>query len=142
MKILIMGLPGSGKTTLANQLNLTLHNCVWYNADITRKKYDDWDFSKEGRIRQAHRMKSLSDESLLNYHIKYVICDFVAPTKEIRNIFDANYTIWMDTINKGRFKDTNKIFEVPKHYDLRFTNFNYDIEKIAHDIQLLSTKGS
>jgi len=137
-----MGLPGSGKTTLANQLNLTLHSCVWYNADITRKKYDDWDFSEEGRIRQAYRMKSLSDESLLNPHIKYVICDFIAPTKGIRAIFNADYTIWMDTINKGKFKDTNKIFEVPKHYDLRFTNFNYDIEKIAHDIQLLSTKGS
>ena len=108
-----MGLPGSGKTTLAHALS-KLIDCIWYNADVVRNRYDDWDFSKEGRLRQAARMKKLADDS-----IGHVICDFVAPTKEIRELFDADYVIWVDIITQGRFDDTNKIFEPPKHYDIR-----------------------
>ena len=110
-----MGLPGSGKTTLASAL-LKLIDCVWYNADAVRKNYNDWDFSKEGRLRQATRMKTLADDSK-----GHVICDFVAPTKEIRDIFNADYTIWVDTIKESRFDDTTKVFETPEHYDIRVT---------------------
>ena len=126
-----MGLPGSGKTTLAKLLDSLLPNCIWYNADATRKKYNDWDFSEEGRLRQAHRMRDLADASLNNY-VKYVICDFVAPTKEIRDIFNADYTIWIDTIHEGRFEDTNKVFIPPSHYDIRVTE--QDCEKWANII--------
>ena len=118
MRILICGLPGSGKTTLAHALS-TLIDCIWYNADAVRSKYNDWDFSEEGRLRQATRMKKLADDS--NGHI---VCDFVAPTKEIRDIFDADYVVWIDTIKLGRFEDTNKVFEPPEDYDIRVTEQN------------------
>lgn len=107
MKVLIFGLPGSGKTTLAQYIKART-DCVWYNADELRKSYNDWDFSFEGRIRQAYRMKELADKEN-----GLVVCDFVAPTEEIRNIFGADITIWMNTIESGRFEDTNKVFESP-----------------------------
>lgn len=117
-RILIMGLPGSGKTTLAEQLvkNIKQQNktVVWFNADIVRQQYNDWDFSYEGRIRQVERMRDLSDAC--SNSTDYVICDFVAPLEKIRNIFDAHWTIWLDTIEKGRFEDTNQIFEPPSEF--------------------------
>ena len=130
MRILICGLPGAGKTTLACAL-LKLIDCVWYNADAVRKNYNDWDFSKEGRLRQATRMKKLADDSN-----GYVICDFVAPTKEIRDIFGADYTIWVDTIKESRFDDTTNVFESPEHYDIRVTEQDADrwADIIAKDL--------
>lgn len=131
MRILIMGLPGSGKTTLAKELEIKLgyDSCVWFNADAVRNLYNDWDFSLEGRIRQASRMRKLSEET----QKPYVICDFVAPLQEMRDIFDADYVIWMDTISMGRFEDTNAIFEKPTNYDIKFNSFptTADIESVV-----------
>lgn len=116
-KILIMGLPGSGKTTLANDLSKKL-NCNIYNADEIRKKYNDWDFSDDGRKRQALRMSLLCSEDL-KLGNKYVIADFVCPTKEARLLFNPDIIIWVDTINKSIYEDTNKIFEEPEDYNFR-----------------------
>ena len=60
MKILVMGLPGAGKTHLAERLQKVL-NCAWYNADKVREMANDWDFSPEGRVRQANRMRTFAD---------------------------------------------------------------------------------
>lgn len=115
MKILIMGLPGSGKTTLATELVNQLGSVEWFNADKVRSQYNDWDFSKEGRLRQCNRMLELSNKSVA----KYVICDFVAPTEEIRKMFNADVTIFVDTIDNSEYSDTNSIFEKPSKYDIR-----------------------
>ena len=121
-RILIMGLPGAGKTYLAqhivDHLQADKKRVGWLNADDVRKKYNDWDFSHEGRIRQSLRMRELADAMT---DCDYVICDFVAPLVEMRNNFKADWTIWMDTIDKGRFEDTNKAFVPPEVYDFRIT---------------------
>lgn len=114
MKILVFGLPGSGKSTLAEPLAQLLGG-VWINADQVREHYDDWDFSMEGRMRQAARMKYLSDGVVRAGQI--AVTDFVCPTEEARKEFNPDYTIWMDTIQRGRFEDTNKIFENPPQCD-------------------------
>ena len=123
-RILIMGLPGSGKTTLAvsikNLLELKFNSVEWFNADSVRQQFNDWDFSDTGRIRQSVRMRELADNSSM----EYVICDFVAPMPEMRHNFKADWTIWMDTIDQGRFADTNKVFQAPDQYDFRVTEQN------------------
>ena len=117
-KILIMGLPGSGKTTLAEKLS-KMFNAVWLNADNVRKEYNDWDFSAEGRTRQANRMKQLAQEAVDSNRI--VVADFICPTQKTRDNFNADYVIWMDTIKEGRFEDTNKMFVKPDKYDFHVT---------------------
>ena len=119
MKILIMGLPGSGKTTLARMMAPRL-NAVWLNADEVRKEADDWDFSEDGRRRQSLRMRSLAEGAVGNN--RTVIADFVCPTEKTREHFGADYVIWMDTIKEGRFEDTNKMFEEPTEYNTRVTS--------------------
>ena len=109
-----MGLPGSGKTTLAQPFSELLGG-VWINADLIREHYADWDFTPNGRIKQAYRMKYLADGIVMAG--KIAIADFVCPTEETRQIFAADYTIWMDTICTSRFADTNGIFEVPDYVD-------------------------
>lgn len=112
MKILICGLPGSGKSTLAEPF-AKLINGVWINADQVREQYNDWDFTQGGRMRQAQRMRYLSDGVVRAGGI--AIADFVCPTENARREFDADYTVWMDTIKEGRYEDTNHIFEKPKY---------------------------
>jgi len=120
-RILIMGLPGSGKTTLALELmRLLAPDAVHLNADAIRKINNDWDFSEEGRIRQAKRMRTLADGIVR----KYAIADFVAPLEEMRRIYNADYTIWVDTIKQGRFEDTNRAFICPDNYNIRVTTQN------------------
>jgi adenylate kinase family enzyme len=126
-RILIMGLPGAGKTTLAQALQAKLKNCAWFNADKVREQFNDWDFSHEGRIRQSKRMRELADNCPSNP--QYVIADFVAPLIEMRNNFKADWTVWVDTIREGRYADTNKAFVEPEVYDFRITE--QDAEKWA-----------
>ena len=121
MKILIMGLPGSGKTYLAQRLQPLLR-AAWFNADKVREMANDWDFSSEGRTRQSLRMKSLADYESDNGRI--VICDFICPTLQTRKMFNPDIVIWLDTIKEGRFEDTNKLFEEPEEVDFRITEWN------------------
>jgi hypothetical protein len=134
-RILIMGLPGAGKTFLAQALKQYIETnsaffrpqaealygsyatVEWFNADDVRKRFKDWDFSYEGRIRQSHRMRELADRSTADF----VIADFVSPLTEMRHNFKADWTIWVDTLDAGRFEDTNKMFVPPEYYDFRIT---------------------
>ena len=113
-----MGLPGSGKTTLASEL-VPLLKAKWLNADEVRKEANDWDFSAEGRTRQAKRMwtkaKEFKDQG------NYVVADFVCPTPAARDLFPADFIIWVDTIKEGRFEDTNKMFVKPEKYNYHVT---------------------
>ncbi|SVA13847.1 uncharacterized protein METZ01_LOCUS66701 [marine metagenome] len=121
MKILVMGLPGSGKTYLAQRLQPLLR-AAWYNADKLREMASDSDFSKEGRIRQSLRMRAFADfESKQG---RTVICDFICPTKETRKNFAPDVVIWLDTIKEGRFEDTNALFEEPTNFDFRIKEWN------------------
>ena len=127
--ILIMGLPGSGKTTLANEL-APLLNAKRLNADEVRKAANDWDFSGEGRIRQSKRMADFAIK--LKKNGNYVVADFVCPTPEARELFPSDYVIWVDTIKEGRFDDTNKMFVKPDKYDFHVTT--QDAKKWASKI--------
>lgn len=162
MKILICGLPGSGKTWLAKRLVDYIENCAWYNADVIRTASNDWDFTAEGRARQANRMKTFADFEVSNG--RSVICDFVAPTENARLLFNPDYLIWLDTIKEGRvvdnkkeeletakdlpfevesleksdaFKDTTRMFEPPTNANKKITSFLNDdeINSLALEIQ-------
>lgn len=122
-KILIMGLPGSGKSTLAEPF-ARLIGGVWLNADAVRKEYNDWDFSAEGRIRQAMRMRYLADGVVKAG--KIAVADFICPTEAARAEFGADYVVWMDTIHEGRFEDTNKMFEAPVRVDYHVSEWFND----------------
>ena len=127
-----MGLPGSGKTYLTERL-VPLLKAAWYNADKLREMSNDWDFSNEGRIRQSMRMRTFADFE--KSHGRFVVCDFVCPTKETRENFDPDLLIWMDTIEEGRFEDTNKIFEPPSKIDFHIKEWNdHNHQDVAEEI--------
>lgn len=116
-----MGLPGSGKTSLASELAPML-NAKWLNADAIRKEANDWDFSQDGRKRQAKRMANLADK--FKKEGNTVIADFICPTPQARSLFNPDFIVWMDTIKEGRFEDTNKMFVIPDKYDVKVTEKN------------------
>jgi adenylylsulfate kinase len=128
-KILIMGLPGAGKTTLAKALVSKLleagSTVKWFNADQVRKDNDDWDFSDSGRMRQAHRMNKLAKDS----DADFVVCDFVCPTPLLRAIFAPHYNVWVDTIRDSRYEDTNDKFTPPSNWNYRV--IEQDADKYA-----------
>jgi adenylylsulfate kinase len=126
MKILIMGLPGSGKSTFAKKLVEDLKEldkpAEWFNADSIREAVNDWDFSEQGRLRQVERMKRFAEGATTMG--KIAVCDFVCPTHDLRKIFNADIVVWMDTISYSRYEDTNKLFEEPTYYDYRIKEKN------------------
>ena len=105
-----MGLSGSGKTTLEKPL-AELVGGVHLNADDVRTRYDDWDFSTEGRLRQAERMLHLADG--ITMAGKIAVADFICPTEQTRQIYNPDYLIWMDTIDNSGHPDTDAMFEPP-----------------------------
>ncbi len=132
--ILIMGLPGAGKTTLANELAPKI-NAKRLNADEVRKSANDWDFSAEGRKRQSKRMAELAFK--LKKQGNYVVADFICPTPEARKLFPADYIVWVDTIKEGRFEDTNQMFVKPEKFNFHVTSQDAKIwvPKILEDIK-------
>ena len=132
--ILVMGLPGAGKTTLANELAKLIES-KRLNADEIRRTANDWDFSEEGRKKQAKRM---SDAALkLKNEGNNVIADFICPTPAARSLFPADYVVWVDTIQKGRFDDTNQMFVKPEKYDFHVTSQDAQLwaPKIFQDLK-------
>ena len=132
--ILVMGLPGAGKTTLANEL-AKLIKSKRLNADEIRRAANDWDFSEEGRTRQAKRMSEAALK--IKGEGNNVIADFICPTPEARNLFPADYIVWVDTIKEGRFEDTNQMFVKPEKYNFHVTTQDAKLwaPKIAEDLK-------
>ena len=129
-----MGLPGAGKTTLANELGPLL-NAKRLNADEVRKAANDWDFSEEGRKRQAKRMAEFALK--LKNEGNFVVADFICPTPAARELFPADFIIWVDTINEGRFEDTNQMFVRPEKYNFHVTtqDAKFWVPKILEEIK-------
>ena len=124
LKVLVFGLPGSGKTTFAKQLTKDT-SIPYFNADEIRRIFKDWDFSQFGRLRQVTRMIDLC--SIAN---KTCVVDFVCPYNLYRKDYDI--TVWMNTISHSQHEDTNKLFEKPVKVDYEIKNFNY--KKILKEI--------
>lgn len=124
-RVLVMGLPGSGKTTLTERLLNFLPAATHLNADKVREEANDWDFSEAGRVRQAQRMKTKADEAG-----GLVLADFVCPTPETRAAFAPHLVIMMNTIEEGRYEDTNRVFIKPANPDFTVTGFEYGPQEV------------
>ena len=126
MKILIFGLPDTGKTYLAERITKNINDICWFNAEKVRDIVNDWDFSDEGRIRQSLRMKNYAEfESKQN---RIVVCDFIAPTNKTRSLFNADFKIWMNTHQKSKYENTNQIFEEPDDCNIVVKKYPSDLE--------------
>jgi adenylylsulfate kinase-like enzyme len=119
MIIQFIGLPGAGKTTIADALKDRI-NALHINADDVRNGISkDLGFSIEDRVENARRLGEIA-RLMERKQDKPVIVDFVAPTEETRKAFGkADIVVWVDTITEGRFEDTNNMWEIPSHYDHR-----------------------
>ena len=135
-KILIMGLPGSGKTTLASKL-VPLLKAKWVNNDEVRKTANDCDFSEEGRVRQAKRVADIAEKFKKEGNYDYLVADYICPTPQTRKLFNADYVIWVNTIKEGRFDDTNKMFVKPEKFDFEVTTQDAELwaNKIVEKIK-------
>ena len=131
-----MGLPGSGKTTLASKL-VPLLKAKWVNNDEVRKAANDWDFSEEGRIRQTKRVAEIAEKFKKEGNYDYLVADYICPTPQTRKLFNADYIIWMNTIKEGRFDDTNKMFVKPEKFDFEVTTQDAELwaKKITEKIK-------
>lgn len=129
-RVLVMGLSGTGKTTLSNMLTKDLDS-EHINADEVRTKYNDWDFSREGRLRQIGRVSALADKS----NKEYVILDLICPLREGRGLLNPFFTIWLDTEKESKYKDTDAVFEDPKDFDVRIETKQFDLKKLVKDIK-------
>jgi adenylylsulfate kinase-like enzyme len=107
--VLIMGLSGNGKTTFYNNIKETLKDHLYLNADEIRKSYSDWDFSISGRIRQAHRMKNLSEKT----EESLIVIDMICPLKEMRSIIKPDIIFFINRKDSSKYPDTDIIFEIP-----------------------------
>ena len=131
-----MGLPGSGKTTLASKLvPLLKAKCI--NNDEVRKAANDWDFSEEGRIRQAKRVADIAEKFKKEGNYNYLVADYICPTPQTRELFNADYIVWVNTIEKGRFDETNKMFVKPENFDFEVTTQDAELwaNKIVEKIK-------
>ena len=135
-KILIMGLPGSGKTTLASKL-VPLLKAKLINNDEVRKAANDWDFSEEGRVRQAKRVADIAEKFKKEGNYEYLVADYICPTPQTRKLFNPDYIVWINTIKEGRFDDTNKMFVKPEKFDFEVTTQDAELwaKKIAEKIK-------
>ena len=131
-----MGLPGSGKTTLASKL-VPLLKAKWINNDEVRKAANDWDFSEEGRIRQAKRVADIAEKFKKEGNYNYLVADYICPTPQTRKLFNPDYIVWINTIKEGRFEDTNKMFVKPEKFDFEVTTQDAEswAKKIAEGIK-------
>ena len=116
-----MGLPNSGKTTLGGKLSEEF-NIPFWDADVVRKIYNDWDFSLQAREHQTLRMRRLSELDPMS------ICAFICPLPGFRTFFFPDKLIWMDTVEECKYEDTNKLFSPPTKYDVRITKLGDDKE--------------
>lgn len=136
MKVLIYGLSGAGKTTLAKYLiELLGDRAEHINADAVREEVNDWDFSVEGRERQLQRMRILTEQA--HEKGKIAIADFICPFEKYRELFEADYEIFVDTVKECEYEDTNKLFERPvsmPDYVVSEHRDDYDAREIVWEL--------
>ena len=133
-KILVFGLPGTGKTTFARQLHLSLIGSRWQNADSLRSQYNDWDFSEAGRVRQLDRMIEFTQRTTIS------ICDFVCPMEKYRKKFNADISVWMNTKTSSQYEDTDRLFEQPLIYTYQIDNYEEEAGIIQCIVQKIKSK--